>query len=135
MPDEQVRIDVPSEQLTRFKLTQQATSRLCTTLNDYVNELLKRATKLAEAVRSEEDPVEVTQEHIQTAVRSLSGPLTATRRPSWYVPAQVGEYVVAIAIGAAGGHLTDPVGFIVFGGGLFVGLLLVVVRLTRGEVR
>lgn len=113
------------------QFTAPASKRLADTVEDYRRELHARAQLVAKASTAPDDQVEVTAEHVRGAARAIAA-TSANRAPSgWVIAGQVVEYICAIGVGAASGHLDKPNGIWTFAGLAAVGLLLLAARISR----
>lgn len=106
-------------------------SALSKTVSDFENELFRRSTRIADANRLESEPREVTQQNVRSAAAELAVNLVHKPVSGWKFVSWISEYVMVAATGAAGNHLNEPAGILVFGVSLAIGVILVVARLTR----
>jgi len=111
-------------------------SRLKGVIVKFSRELRRRSIDHAESVRDPAlDLLEVNQDHVQSVSKTLSGPVTAPKRPKWYAPVHILEYVSVAVAGAGGSNLDQSWGTLAFGLGLAVGAILLVTRFTYAERR
>lgn len=133
-PPKPVVVDVQILQQAGFTAT--GIQRYETSLSDYSGELFSRSVAFGEAGRARGLPLEVTHDHVRAAATAIAGTGARHPRNPWSVVGQVGEYLLALATGAATNHLDKPVGIGVFIGAAALGVILVTVRLSqRGNDR
>jgi hypothetical protein len=124
-------VSMDEAELTKARVTDVGKAHFRKTVSDFEQELLRRATKIAEVSKPEAHPLEVAQQHVYEAALELSAKLVRPRLSKWQIAFWVLEYILFAAAGAAGNHLNTSLGIIAFAIILVVAVLLVVVRLTR----
>lgn len=113
--------------------TPSGSNKYTETVEDYAQELLRRASSLAEANKAQGMQREITHDHVRASAHQMVSSFGKPSRSKWLIVAQVGEYVAAAAAGAGAGHLDTSWGILSLVLGVAIGVILIVVRLVSGK--
>lgn len=128
----EARVEVDQESLTEASFTGPAVIHYKKTVESYAQELFARSVQYGEGTRSGDLPLEVSQEHVRSAAALLRSVAPACQPTGFQLFCSVMEYVMICLAGVSASHLSKGLGILGFGFGLAVGVLLIVVRLTKG---
>jgi hypothetical protein len=118
------------QELSAAGFTSAGISRYRQVIEGYTNEVHSKAVKQAEAEKASDMPLEVTDNHVRAAAHSLASSYGSAVRPKWWIPCHVAEYVFTAVAGVGASKLDQWWGILLFGVGLGLAVLLIVIRLT-----
>jgi NaMN:DMB phosphoribosyltransferase len=122
------------QELQAGGFTESGAKRYKATATAYCDQLFGRAVTLGESDKAIDAPREVTHEHVRSAAAALAVK-GQDRSDPVQVCCQIGEYVCAACAGVGGGKLEHSWGVLMFGISLTLGVILFVVRNSRGRVK
>lgn len=111
------------QELRDSNFTNEGIKRFEQTMESYSKNLFE--TSIALAKREHSDSVEITQTHVRDAAISL---IRKSPRNVWSIIGQTLEYVFGITAGIGAGNMSNSWGQLLFGGSIFVGTVIFVVR-------
>lgn len=118
------------EDLAVDGFTSAGVSRYRQVVDGYTQEVHSKAIRRAEADKANDMPLEVSDNHVRAAAHSLASSYGTAVLPKWWIPCHVAEYVFTACAGIGAGKLDHWWGIVLFGVGLAVAILLIVIRLT-----
>lgn len=126
-------VEVNGDGLKTKDFTDSGVRQFSTTVLEYADKLLNRASHYGEAGKAPGMAAEISHDHVRAAAVSIARSYGVPARSGWSVAGQVGEYLATAVAGVGGGHLDTGAGVIAFGLGLVIAVILVSVRLGRGK--
>lgn len=122
------------QELDQAGFTDSGTTRYKNAVAAYCDELFGKSIALGDRDKAPDTPREVTHEHVRGAAAAIAirGREGQTPLQVW---CQIGEYLCAALAGVGGGKLEASWGTALFGVSLAVGVILFVIRNTRGSVK
>lgn len=130
---ERTPVSVDNAVLDVNHFTTSGKQRFAATVEDYSEQLLTKSVHFGEIDRASGLAPEITHDHVRSAASSISSTFGRAVPPKWYIPANVGEYLLTAASGIGAGHIDKPWGIVTFVLGIAAAVLLIVVRLTLGK--
>lgn len=124
-------IEIKEAELISAKYTPTGIQRYKQTVEDYSEQLFKKATLLGEIDKIDGFDREITEQHVRKAVIEMTESLRKFEKPKWTILCQVGEYLCTGCAGAGASNLDKKWGIIVFGFGLVLGIALFITRMTK----
>tara|TARA_R110002096_G_scaffold199271_13_gene383119 strand:+ start:3192 stop:3575 length:384 start_codon:yes stop_codon:yes gene_type:complete len=118
------------QELTGDGFTSAGISRYRQVIDGYTGEVHSKAVRQADAEKASDMPREVTDNHVRAAAHSIASSYGTKVRPKWWIPCHVAEYVFTAVAGVGAGKLDQWWGILMFGVGLGIAVLLIVIRLT-----
>jgi hypothetical protein len=121
-------------ELEQSGYTDSGRSRYKSAVTGYCDELFAKSLALGDRDKAVDTPREVTHEHVRSAAGAIAirGRESKTAIQVW---CQIGEYVCAALAGVGGGKLETSWGTVVFGLSLAFGVILFVIRNTKGGTK
>lgn len=112
--------------------TDSGLGRFKKTVEDYCEELYKKAVALGDRDKANDAPREVTHEHVREAASDLQRRGRELKTPA-QVWCQAGEYICAATAGIGAGKLDTQWGIALFGISLTIGVVLFIIRNQGGR--
>lgn len=126
-------ISVSLSELEETGFTPSGKRQFQDTLQDYGRELFDKSVRYGEMDKAPNSPCEITHDHVRASAYTMAKSFGLPVTPHWQIYAQVGEYLCAAIAGAGAGHLDKPLGILIFGISLTLGVVLFVLRSVRSQ--
>jgi hypothetical protein len=124
-------IEVKIEKLINAGFTATGVQRYQQTIDAYSQKLFSKSILYGDTEKVDGFHREVTQEHVRKGASSLSSSINKSKKPTWVIPCQMGEYIGVATAGAGASNLDSNYGILAFGLGLFISVVLFSLRITN----
>ncbi|MBP5983551.1 MAG: hypothetical protein KAZ91_02780 [Candidatus Fonsibacter sp.] len=100
-------IQIDKQKLIDSGFTESGVKRYENTVSEYSNVLFEKSKKFGEARKSNDSPVEINYENVQTAVKVISASFGDDVIPKWKLWLQAFEYLITAACGYLASQATS----------------------------